>query len=321
MKKLILLTALLFAPFVTQGAEILKTVQMSTRTAPTMQPGTTGYWVFIPSATISNINTATFTVVNSTFTGGDTTILRSTITFTGALQRGTVIDTSTRTLRGALFSGTRTDNSTVTFQAGQYSGTRTDNSTITFVGAALNGTTTENSTNTLVGVVYNGSKTDNSTTTYTATQLFNSSTSIKGTITNNAAAIGYVGEYLSAVAGTVNFIASTQYMDGSTITLTAGDWDLCAQVHMSNNGATWSLSALGISANGGNDSTGLTTGDNRLFGVWANSFTTPISNSLTICGYRVSVAATTPYYLKLTSTYTLGGPPQFQCRLSARRVR
>lgn len=143
---------------------------------------------------------------------------------------------------------------------------------------------------------------------------------IRGTTTNNSAAAGYVGEYI-AVYNTPpnNFPATTVFGDGTSIALTPGDWDVTAVLHADVKGTTTTQIIMGISTNPGNNGTGLGLGDNEL------SLGTPPSTALQftagcIANYRVSISATTTYYLKVYAAFT-GTGPQYGCRLSARRIR
>jgi hypothetical protein len=143
----------------------------------------------------------------------------------------------------------------------------------------------------------------------------------KGTATNDDAAAGYIGEYVVGSQSTAtNFPTSPDWGDGTSISLTAGDWDVSAVLDATINTATWTRAALGISTTSGNSTTGLVTGDNRLIQTWASSSTTPTGATIVIPTYRISLSTTTTVYLKLSSTYS-AGQSQYQCRISARRVR
>ncbi len=141
-------------------------------------------------------------------------------------------------------------------------------------------------------------------------------TDIKGTNTNDAAAAGDVGEYVTATATNVNAAATTEYGDITSISLTAGDWDVSCNVYLFANGATFSgLANIGISTTSGNSSAGLTVGDNLIYIATASS-----TNPGAIANYRVSLSATTSVYLKYSTTYS-AGTPQWNGRISARRLR
>lgn len=144
---------------------------------------------------------------------------------------------------------------------------------------------------------------------------------IKGTTTNDNATALNVGEYISATATGVNAPSSTHYGDACNITLTAGDWDVSLVGNWDQNGATWTRADSGISSTTGDASTGLTFGDNYVVNIHGSSSTTPAQLPQTVAAWRVSISGSTTYYAKYRAIYSAGGPPQYYCRLSARRVR
>lgn len=166
---------------------------------------------------------------------------------------------------------------------------------------------------------------DAGTTTWTqvkvATLTSTTSTILKGSATSDSAAAGNIGEYIESLIGDTAATTSGNYSDGTSISLTAGDWDVSALVCWQSNSGTWSEAYLGISQTTGNSATGLTLGQTMLGAVWANSSTTPIRHSLSIPTLRVSLSATTTIYLKLRAVYSAGTPHADGGRLSARRVR
>lgn len=140
--------------------------------------------------------------------------------------------------------------------------------------------------------------------------------SILGTTASNNASAGFVGEYASSAnSGLTNYPASGAYGDATNITLSAGDWDVTANCVAVANGATVTNCVLGISTTSGNDSTGLSLGNNR-----SDGGPTTVNGGIVVPSYRISTSATTTYYLKVLSAYT-GGPPQYAYRISGRRVR
>lgn len=136
-----------------------------------------------------------------------------------------------------------------------------------------------------------------------------------GTTTNDNAPEGNYGHHKSSVAASANFTTTNQYADLAALTLTAGDWDLSGAMACGNV-ANFTASRLGISENAGNSTVGLVLGDNLVI----NAFASNTQSSLTIPSYRVSIAATTTYYLKFLGNYT-GTVPTASGRLSARRAR
>lgn len=143
--------------------------------------------------------------------------------------------------------------------------------------------------------------------------------SVHGTNTNDSAAAGYFGEYIESVISSATNVpaASSQYGDATSISLTAGDWDVTFSVLVNTNGATSTQIIGGISTTSGNSSTGLVTGSNALASAGPTSGN---GASVTVANYRVSLSGTTTHYAKLFVAYTVA-TPQYTCRLSARRVR
>lgn len=141
---------------------------------------------------------------------------------------------------------------------------------------------------------------------------------IHGTATNNSASAGFVGEYISSSVTTpTNIGTSTQWADMTSISLTAGDWDVTGVVDFFQNGSTVVTAAIGISSTSGNSSSGLVAGDN-LLDFPGPTATNPRGTS--IPNFRVLLSATTTYYFKVNMTYSIA-TPQIQCRFSARRMR
>jgi hypothetical protein len=140
------------------------------------------------------------------------------------------------------------------------------------------------------------------------------SSAVLGTTTNNNAAAGYIGEFVSSLVqgvtcGTNSAAASTL----TSITLTAGDWDISSLV--TNYGAGNAVFANFISTtNNANTSTG-TRGLNLTWGLGNTTFGI---GSCAIPRYRVSIASTTTYYLL---TYGSGSSDQYDGYISARRMR
>jgi hypothetical protein len=158
----------------------------------------------------------------------------------------------------------------------------------------------------------------------TAVDINSSGTvAIKGTTTNDNASAGNVGEYIENVnsASSTNMPATGTFGVDQSITLTAGDWDITAMLLVFQNSATVSIAPdMFIGTVAGNDVT------NRLLGVnYCNGDNTTGSGpsttwSLSVPSYRVSISATTTYYLKGKISYS-AGTPQYRYRISARRVR
>jgi hypothetical protein len=143
---------------------------------------------------------------------------------------------------------------------------------------------------------------------------------IVGTTTNDSAATGNVGQYTESVISTpASAPTSAQWGDLTSISLTAGDWDVTAIATCILNGGTATVRPqVGISTTSGNSATGLIDGSNW---VWAPASPASTANaSAAVPSYRMSLSGTTTVYLKVQFGYS-AGTPQFQGRLSARRVR
>lgn len=145
--------------------------------------------------------------------------------------------------------------------------------------------------------------------------------SVHGTNTNDNAAAGYIGEYVESVVSAVSTPLTAIWGDMTSISLTAGDWDisLVAAINL-NNSNTGATVIIGISPNSGNSGAGLAIGSNESLGFFATSTSNSFYISLAIPNYRISITATTTFYAKMQSGFSSGGP-QYNGRLSARRVR
>lgn len=145
------------------------------------------------------------------------------------------------------------------------------------------------------------------------------STVLKGTTTNDSAAAGNIGEIISSTISTpTNFPLTGVYGDLTSISVTAGDWDISGGVFQTANAATVTEVSMGISTTTGNSTAGLVGGDNRIDGIGAVTGTR--NAGYVVASYRASLTATTTYYLKYESNFTVA-TPQAVGRISARRVR
>jgi hypothetical protein len=150
---------------------------------------------------------------------------------------------------------------------------------------------------------------------------------IVGTTTNDSAATGNTGEYIESVVSPGPFLIgngnSAVFNDMTSISLTAGDWDVTFNATFFNqNGNTWTVCLSGISTIAGNHNTGLLVGSNEQETEFASSTTTPIIVPMTIANYRMSLASTTTVYAKVAVEYSaFVGNFAVLGRLSARRMR
>lgn len=145
-------------------------------------------------------------------------------------------------------------------------------------------------------------------------------TKIRGTTTNDDAATGFVGEYVeSVVSAAANFPTSGQFGDCTSISLTAGDWDV-SYIMAATAPTTSVVSRVdgGIGTASGTSTTGLVAGSSRVETVG------PVANAndvfAVIPPIRKTISATTTYYAKVFASWTTLAP-QYTCRISARRVR
>jgi hypothetical protein len=161
------------------------------------------------------------------------------------------------------------------------------------------------------------------TQTLTGIKTFETQLIGKGTATNDSAASGYIGEYIESVIGSTSVPASGTYGEVTSITLTAGDWDLNATVEFFANSATITGADLEFLI-------GTAAGDNVTGGVEGSSYFQLIPPSGgtgynyvsgAIPGLRKSIAGTTTYYLKVYPGTYSAGTPKVRGRISARRVR
>lgn len=161
------------------------------------------------------------------------------------------------------------------------------------------------------------------TQTHVVNGAVNPSLGIVGVTTNSNAATGTIGEYVESVISTYTNLpgATTVWGDMTSISLTAGDWDVSGVMNWIANGATITaaIDALefAISVNSGITTTDQVQGSNQI------ALVSPISGAdrgAAIPAYRISISGTTTVYLKIKSPY-ITATPQYKCRLSARRMR
>lgn len=152
--------------------------------------------------------------------------------------------------------------------------------------------------------------------TWAGKQTFAGGAAIKGTTTNDNAAAGYVGEYISAevLVGSAVSLTSGANANLTSISLTAGDWDVSATAGyvftiaativrggISIVSATFPTSGPGYMAEGIASGSGLG------------------QQSFAITTTRMSLAATTTVYLVVNSSFT--GTATGYGFIGARRMR
>lgn len=143
-------------------------------------------------------------------------------------------------------------------------------------------------------------------------------TNLRGTVTNDNATTGSVGEYLSAAVTTnTSFPTSNQFGDAASIAITAGDWDIDASIMSTANGATVTGWDVGLSTTSGNTSANLIYGSNVLQQVVPNA---TYNTAMSLPAVRMSWNESKTIYLKVRAVYS-AATPQYVCRISARRRR
>lgn len=146
-------------------------------------------------------------------------------------------------------------------------------------------------------------------------------TNLVGTTAADNAATGNVGQYVSDFHTLVPASVSVTFFSISTITLTAGDWDLTCVADLEHGGATLTTGTpwqLAISANPNNTTTDHQLGDNLAYTVV--TLATFDEQTASVSNWRRSISGTTSYYCKALVNI-VSGVPTLQARLSARRMR
>lgn len=150
----------------------------------------------------------------------------------------------------------------------------------------------------------------------------NRATSVKGTVTNDSAASGDVGEIITSnVTSYQNVAASATVFDITSLSLTAGDWDVSGNCIYQANSATFTSTdlILAISTTSGASFGSIDVSNTiELAGVVPTTFSIIYINSQTV---RFSLAATTTVYLKGYVGAFSAGTPRYQGAFRARRMR
>jgi hypothetical protein len=151
------------------------------------------------------------------------------------------------------------------------------------------------------------------------TAAFSGQLSGKGTVTNDSASTGYIGEYISSSTIQINGPVKDVWADVISIPITAGDWDVNIACEFNLNGAT-GLNDLfiGASVYAGNSPTGMVQGISSLelgFPVGVQP------TGSTLSQIRFSVSSLSTVYLKVFEGGYAGGPIKVTAGMSARRVR
>ena len=144
------------------------------------------------------------------------------------------------------------------------------------------------------------------------------SSQIIGTTTNDNAAAGRVGEFISSnVNGPGSALTTTQPLDITTISLTAGDWDVYGSVAFATSTATKTSFQTWINTTSVTAPSGSGAG-----AYYFDSNATSVGANIIIPGLkiRISIASTTTVYLSTQVTFT-GGTASAYGYIAARRAR
>ena len=139
---------------------------------------------------------------------------------------------------------------------------------------------------------------------------------IVGTTTTNDAQAGSVGESIMSSSALTNYPATGTWGDLTSISLTAGDWDIAAVTQQTTPGTMTGETRIGISTTSGNSATGLTIGYNRL--TFPNA-TVAADSGASIPMYRLQLGSTTTVYLKFFTEYSTGTPKAVGTIIARRR--
>lgn len=138
---------------------------------------------------------------------------------------------------------------------------------------------------------------------------------VYGVQTNSAASAGYVGELIySQNLIPTNCASTTTFGNVTSISLTAGDWEVTGMVNFTANSATCNFARTSITTTSGGSGT---EGVSIFTGAPP---TATYSVSQVIPNLRMSLASTTTVYITAAASYS-GGTPQVIGHIRARRAR
>jgi hypothetical protein len=142
-----------------------------------------------------------------------------------------------------------------------------------------------------------------------------------GTTTNDSASAGQVGEFISSTILQANRVGLTTGtpVNVTSISLTAGDWDVTGLLGLSENSSTsWTYYSGSISTVSGTTSTLQT---NNILGTVNSATLAAVNVFFAAPIVRVSLASTTTYYLVAQGAFTGGSGQAAFGTIRARRVR
>lgn len=140
---------------------------------------------------------------------------------------------------------------------------------------------------------------------------------LQGTATNDSAAAGSVGEnpHSEIVAGSAVSLTTATAANVTSISLTAGDWDVRGNVNFAGASSTVTARSGGLTAT----SATVPTDGTEVF-AGGQTTTTSETTSVSVPSKRFSLASTTTIYLVGKATFSAGTMGEFGS-ISARRVR
>lgn len=174
------------------------------------------------------------------------------------------------------------------------------------------------------------------TQTISGSKTFDGQLIGKGTVANDDASSGYIGEYKEQKNSSQNWHASGTWADLASMTLTAGDWDVWGEVNWMGVGTTLSGGLIDLEAAilgaSGSSTTGIVFGHNAsiiyqvgIGGSGQISLSTPIVRVTSDGTHLYSLGTTTSssqvIRLKAQLASWSGTTPQYNSILRARRVR
>lgn len=149
--------------------------------------------------------------------------------------------------------------------------------------------------------------------------VFSTSTEgIVGVTNGTYPSVGIVGERVESIYSSVSAAGNNIFTDGSSISLTPGDWQIFHQITCNRNEvANVGYCQNGISVHSGNDGTDLIYGDTSLY------FAYPVSATSDMFSMTVAISTTTrttqTFYAKIVSGFA-GVTPTFSGKIVARRA-
>ena len=152
--------------------------------------------------------------------------------------------------------------------------------------------------------------------TGTGAAVFANSPNIIGTSTNDSAAAGSIGEVITATA--TQALSSGSVVNVTSITLTAGDWDLSGMLRYSTAGATTTTDVTSAIATANNVVSGGSLVD--FFAQTRVASTTDFATTHTFAPTRISISGNTTYYLNCQGTFAISTASAIG-RIRARRMR